>query len=316
MGGHSVFTVMPISERTEDLWHLGIHETCTRLGWDCTRADAITEPGFIVSQIHSQLNSADVVIGEMTERNPNVFYEIGYAHALGKTTILLARSAEDLNAFDTQGFRHFLHGGQALKVRKILEDVLPSLETGFVHEPCVPGGEIIFEWPSMDYNPPRLEWTAQGENRDKQLDKFGGQTFQRLTGVGEVLSIKNTERNWNHHPGSSILTLGWWTDQLRCGDRVLLFVDGKVDSPVRFSLCADGGWLNPQAKDLWVCSWKQVNLQVQRTFRWDTWLFETVVAPTSDEYDPAKRGTTVYLMSKVGAGKAEIRRIRLIRARR
>lgn len=79
MERHSVFAVMPISERTEDLWQLGIYETCTRLGWACTRADAVMEPGFIVSQIQQQLNAADVVIGEVTERNPNVFYEIGLA---------------------------------------------------------------------------------------------------------------------------------------------------------------------------------------------------------------------------------------------
>jgi hypothetical protein len=268
MSGRTVFVVMPISARTDDLWHLGIRETCARLGWNCTRADAITEPGFIVTQIHGQLSSADVVIGEMSERNPNVFYEIGYAHALGKHTILLAGSSEDLIAFDTQGFRHFLHSGSAFRVRKILEEVLPAVESHVCHTPSVPGGETLYEWPSPDYSPPRLQWTARGQLSKKQLDIYGGQAFQPLPGIGEVLNISNTEKNWNHHQGTSIVTLGRWTHELRRGDRVLVMLDGRADASAQLSFYADGGWLNSDTKDIWVFSWKQVDLRIGPQVVW------------------------------------------------
>jgi len=127
MSQRTVFTVMPFSERTLKVWESGIRAACRALGWQCLRADMINTPGFVVPQVYDSINSADLVIGEMSDRNPNVFYEIGFAHALGKPTVLLAASSDDLKAFDTQGFRHFLHGGDATKARDILMSVLPEI---------------------------------------------------------------------------------------------------------------------------------------------------------------------------------------------
>src|ERR1051326_4311972 len=126
MDRRTAFAVMPFSSRTEEIWASGILSACRALGWDCLRADMINSPGFVVPQIYDLIGSADVIIGEMSDRNPNVFYEIGFAHALGKPTILLAASGEDLRAFDTQGFRHFLHGGSASAARDVLLKVLPE----------------------------------------------------------------------------------------------------------------------------------------------------------------------------------------------
>jgi len=50
------------------------------------------------------IERAAVVIAEITPRNPNVFYEVGYAHALGKPTILLARRGSEL-PFDIRSYR-------------------------------------------------------------------------------------------------------------------------------------------------------------------------------------------------------------------
>jgi nucleoside 2-deoxyribosyltransferase len=129
-----VFVVMPFKKETEDLWEIGIRETCERLGLECIRADKLTEPGFLVAQMYKQIELADLIIGEMSERNPNVFYEIGYAHARGKVTLLLADRYEALSAFDTSGFRHQIHEGRVTRVREILEEVLPT---------CLPGGELL-----------------------------------------------------------------------------------------------------------------------------------------------------------------------------
>jgi nucleoside 2-deoxyribosyltransferase len=103
-----VFTVMPFSEALDGIWKAGIEGACQTLGYQVDRADSINRPGFIVNQIYDLIADADVIIGEMTGANPNVFYEIGFAHALGKETILLATSRDDLNVFDLAGRRHFL----------------------------------------------------------------------------------------------------------------------------------------------------------------------------------------------------------------
>jgi len=140
-----VFTVMPFSKGTEEVWKSGILAACRALGWECLRADMINSPGFVVPQIYDSISRADVIIGEMSDRNPNVFYEIGFAHALGKPTILLAASSDDLRAFDTQGFRHFLHGGAASVAREVLLKVLPELESQILIEPVVPNAVTLYD---------------------------------------------------------------------------------------------------------------------------------------------------------------------------
>jgi len=47
---------------------------------------------------------SDIIIADITPPNPNVFYELGYSHALGKPTILLAQRESRL-PFDVSGFR-------------------------------------------------------------------------------------------------------------------------------------------------------------------------------------------------------------------
>jgi hypothetical protein len=148
----TIFVAMPFTPELDDLWELGILETVSNLGYECIRADQMINTGVVMSQVFDLIARADIVIGEMTGRNPNVFYEIGYAHALGKPTILLASSREDLESFDTQGFRHFLHDGKAKTARKILNDVLPTI-IPIQPWPIVPNGKTIYEWPSSDYCP-------------------------------------------------------------------------------------------------------------------------------------------------------------------
>jgi hypothetical protein len=119
-----VFVLMPFHDGLKDLWNFGIRQPCEKLGWRCIRADDKYDLGLIVQKIQSEISAADLVIAELTEKNANVFYELGFAHALGKPTILLARSREDLTAFDTMGYQHILHDGSASELSPMLQEVL------------------------------------------------------------------------------------------------------------------------------------------------------------------------------------------------
>ena len=61
------------------------------LGLDVVRVDELARPGIIFEDIKREISDSRVVIAEITAPNQNVFYELGYAHALNKPTILLAR---------------------------------------------------------------------------------------------------------------------------------------------------------------------------------------------------------------------------------
>lgn len=70
----------------------------------CHRVDdaAVAQP--IISEIREDIESADLIVADLTGLNANVYYEAGLAHALDKPLILLAQSKEDL-AFDLAHIR-------------------------------------------------------------------------------------------------------------------------------------------------------------------------------------------------------------------
>ncbi len=76
-------------------------ETC---GYKATRADEIDKPGIITSQVIQRVVGDPLVVADLTERNPNVFYELAVRHALRKPLIQLIRKGEQI-PFDVAGTR-------------------------------------------------------------------------------------------------------------------------------------------------------------------------------------------------------------------
>lgn len=113
MGGTSpkpfVFVLMPFKEEFTDVYELGIKPACKAAGAYCERVDEQIFEGSIVERIYNQIAKADIVVSDMTGKNPNVFYETGYAHALGKRTILLTQKVEDI-PFDLKHSPHVDYG--------------------------------------------------------------------------------------------------------------------------------------------------------------------------------------------------------------
>lgn len=111
-----VFVLMPFSPDFADLYNIGIKETCEKLGYHCERVDEQIYEGTILDRIYNQISKADLIVSDVTGRNANVFYETGYAHALGKTVILLTRQADDI-PFDLKHFPHVIYGNSLAELR-------------------------------------------------------------------------------------------------------------------------------------------------------------------------------------------------------
>jgi hypothetical protein len=76
-----------------------------KAGLTPVRADAdIFGTGKIMDQVWTGLNAAKVLVAELTTRNPNVFYELGLAHALKKPVVLISSNEEDV-PFDLHHIR-------------------------------------------------------------------------------------------------------------------------------------------------------------------------------------------------------------------
>lgn len=74
-------------------------------GLNCLRADDIWDDPAVIQDVFSLIYRSIVVICDCTGRNPNVFYEAGIAHTLGRNVILITQSKEDV-PFDLQHLRY------------------------------------------------------------------------------------------------------------------------------------------------------------------------------------------------------------------
>jgi nucleoside 2-deoxyribosyltransferase len=91
-----VFVLMPFHEAFNDVYELGIKSACAECGVFCQRVDEQIFDGTILARVYNQISKADLIVADMTGRNPNVFYEVGYAHALSKQVILATQNADDI----------------------------------------------------------------------------------------------------------------------------------------------------------------------------------------------------------------------------
>jgi hypothetical protein len=123
------FVLMPFDPKFDDVYKLGVQQTAKRFGISAERVDEqIFHKENILERIYNQIATADFIIADMTDRNPNVFYETGYAHAKGKTCLLLTSNADDI-PFDLKHHRHIIYGNSIQNLILQLERELPAVKS-------------------------------------------------------------------------------------------------------------------------------------------------------------------------------------------
>ncbi len=115
-----IFILMPFESDFDDIYELGIKAACTDSGAYCERVDEQLFEGTILDRIYNQISRADFIIADMTGRNSNVFYEVGYAHALNKRVILLTQNDEDI-PFDLKNYPHIIYSSRITALKKELK---------------------------------------------------------------------------------------------------------------------------------------------------------------------------------------------------
>lgn len=98
------FIAMPFLAELEDVFHYGIAGPVKSAGLLCERVDQAAFDGLIIQRIRERIETARVVIADLSTANPNVYLEVGYAWGRSKPTILLVRDVKELR-FDVQAHR-------------------------------------------------------------------------------------------------------------------------------------------------------------------------------------------------------------------
>jgi len=128
----TAFVVMQFSPpEYEELFNEVIVPVCEKMGLEPFRASQTYYPGLVIADIQRQIRESRVVIAEITPVNPNVYYEVGFADAIGKPVILIADGGKlEQLPFDVRAFRTLFYentiGGKN-KVEKTLTEFLKNI---------------------------------------------------------------------------------------------------------------------------------------------------------------------------------------------
>lgn len=129
----SCFVMQPFAAPLGDYYEKIYKPAIEKAGLRPVRADAeIFATGKIMDQVWSGINAAKVLVAELTSRNPNVFYELGLAHAMKKPVVLVSAKEEDV-PFDLQHIRVIYYDmsdpfwGNKL-IEKVAENILSAIQ--------------------------------------------------------------------------------------------------------------------------------------------------------------------------------------------
>ena len=99
------FVLMPFDKKMVKVYEEGIKGAVRQAGLKCKLARDISRSTPIIQDVWEFINRARIVIADLTDRNPNVFYELGLAHSLVKRTILISQNPRKV-PFDVKHIRY------------------------------------------------------------------------------------------------------------------------------------------------------------------------------------------------------------------
>ncbi len=121
------FVIMPFNDERKEVYTYGIKPACERAGFKPVRVDQLKGPFNINREIIEHLYKSDVIVAELTDRNPNVFYEMGVGHAIDNKTIMIVQDSDRL-PFDIRNYRCIIYK-QSVEGLKSLEEKIVEFLT-------------------------------------------------------------------------------------------------------------------------------------------------------------------------------------------
>ncbi len=137
------FVLMPFEEEFENIYDYLIHDPLSKAGYEVKRADDILSQRNIMEDIVQSISGSDLIIADLSTANPNVYYELGLAHAFKKKVILLAQEIKEV-PFDLQSYRVISYSTHFTKMNNARQEFQKYIEG-------VRTGEIQFGSPVIDF---------------------------------------------------------------------------------------------------------------------------------------------------------------------
>jgi hypothetical protein len=116
------FVLMPFQAAFNRLFQNVIEPVIKESGLKPLRADQVFSPTPVVEDIWVHIATARLLVADVTGKNPNVFYELGVAHTVGKPVIVIAQNKADV-PFDIAYIRYFLYADDEQGWKKLRSDL-------------------------------------------------------------------------------------------------------------------------------------------------------------------------------------------------
>ena len=123
-----IFILMPFDDHLTLIYRNYIQKPLKSKGFVVKRADDIYKPNPILEDIIEEITSADLIIAELTGRNPNVFYELGRAHEKDKYVIQICQNNEDI-PFDLRHIRTIIYKDEPKELEILTQNIIKFIET-------------------------------------------------------------------------------------------------------------------------------------------------------------------------------------------
>lgn len=127
-----VFVLMPFNSKLQKVYTEHIKKLGAELGITIERADDHFQPKPFMQKVWDGICTASLIIADCTDKNPNVFYEIGMAHTVGKKVVLLTRSKDDIPS-DIQHFDYIEYVYDPEGVQLLLDKLRVFIKRSFGH---------------------------------------------------------------------------------------------------------------------------------------------------------------------------------------
>jgi hypothetical protein len=102
---YDCFVAMPFREDLRPVWEDHIRKAVAVVGLTSARADDFFTADSVVRDVWNAIFNSRIMVADCTGRNPNVFYEIGLAHVLGRPVVLITQDPDDV-PFDLRHIRY------------------------------------------------------------------------------------------------------------------------------------------------------------------------------------------------------------------
>ncbi|WP_411824633.1 hypothetical protein [Leptospira sp. 'Mane'] len=121
----SVFMLTPYNSKYSEVYEI-VNNVCSSVGLKCSRGDEEFFQSDFLTHILKLIIKSPIIIANIDGRSPNVYYELGIAHALGKKTILISKTIDDIPA-DIKSKRILIYKSDKALSKSLRDEIIKIL---------------------------------------------------------------------------------------------------------------------------------------------------------------------------------------------